>query len=173
MSWRREGSLFSTLNSGIKARNSTETKLPRSIFDHELSKLFFSFSLGYLWKFLSFIFPQSYQRLCDLPFRSTSLSSSVKITSIYANTRSHTISKWLKQVDYEENMRGARTRIKARFDLLKITFIAFYFVFSKNSFPSKAPFYLFFFFFTRKVKIVIFDIFIEEGWLNPFSIAKW
>ena len=60
---------------------------------------------------------------------------------------------------------------QARFDLLKITFIAFYFVFSKNSFPSKAPFYLFFFF-TRKVKIVIFDIFIEEGWLNPFSIAK-
>ena len=112
MSWRREGSLFSTLNTGIKARNSTETKLPRSIFDHELSKLFFSFSFGYLWKFLSFIFPQSYQRLCDLPFRSTSLSSSVKITSIYANTRSHTISKWLKQVDYEENMRGARTRTR-------------------------------------------------------------
>ena len=47
MSWGLERSLFSTLNTGIKARNSAETKLLRSIFDHELSKLFFSFSLGY------------------------------------------------------------------------------------------------------------------------------
>ena len=34
MSWGLEGSLFSTLNTGIKARNSAETKLLRSIFDH-------------------------------------------------------------------------------------------------------------------------------------------
>ena len=58
---------------------------------------------------------------------------------------------------------------QARFDLLKITFLAFYFVFSKNSFPGKLHFT---FVFHRKVKIVIFDIFIEEGWLNPLSITK-